>query len=205
MPKVWQKYGKSGSLLGVWEISESTEEMMRALHVEPLPDYRNENRMRQYLGSRVLLQDLLQELSLENVQLLKRESGQPYLSVPDWKLSISHADRFAAVALSRNEVGIDIEKVSPRVKRIQQKFMNEAELACLQHEDDLHWMHIVWSAKEALFKYHPEKDFDFKSHLFVQPEQEGRLRAEIHRSEIPEQLFVEYELIEEFVLAWTES
>lgn len=191
-------------MLGVWDITESIEDMRDQLQVDEIPSIKNELRLRQYLGSRILLQEMLRELKVENVRLHKMDSGQPYLSIPQWNVSISHADRFAAIALSPQRIGIDIEKLSPRIKRIQNKFMNKEELACLKDEEDLNWMHVVWSAKEALFKYHPGRDFDFRTHLLVKPEGNNRLHAEIHQTHPTEQLYVEYEWIQDFVLAWTE-
>ncbi|MDX5321950.1 MAG: 4'-phosphopantetheinyl transferase superfamily protein [Bacteroidota bacterium] len=204
MPKVWQKYTNSGSLIGLWEISEPLEELESSLKVEPLPELKNENRKRQFLGSRLLLQTLLEEVGVSQANLAKRDDGRPFLMDSPWELSISHTDRMAAVALSKKPIGIDIELMSERIKRIQSKFMNQEELDELTDENDLRWMHLVWSAKEALFKYHPERDFDFREHLRVHKASEIHLDAIIKKSLEPEHLRVFYHFFKQYVLTWTE-
>jgi len=155
------------------------------------------------LASRVLLQELLQELGYsDNYQLHRLASGRPVLSIPHLHISISHAGDYAAVVLSKTPIGIDIEKISPRIERIQHKFMNEHEKEQLKGEKDIIWMHTVWSAKEALFKYHPEGELDFREHLHVKIEGLGMLRGEIRKDLETHRLQVTYEFFEEYILAW---
>ena len=203
MPKVWHKYIKRDSLSGLWKISESREELMRLLHFTSAEEISNDTRARQWLASRVLLQELLLELGYtENYQLHRLPSGRPELSIPGLHISISHAGDYAAVALSKTPIGIDVEKISPRIERIQHKFMNEVEKGHLVDEKDILWMHTVWSAKEALFKYHPHGELDFREHLHLKKEAEGLLRGEIRKNEEIHRLQVPYEFFDEYILAW---
>jgi len=80
--------------------------------------------------------------------------------------------------------------------------MNEHEKEQLKGEKDIIWMHTVWSAKEALFKYHPEGELDFREHLHVKIEGLGMLRGEIRKDLETHRLQVTYEFFEEYILAW---
>ena len=203
MPTIWHKYIKRDSLSGLWKISESREELLRLLHFTEAAEISNDNRARQWLASRVLLQELLQELGYTtNYQLHRLPSGKPVLSIPGLHVSISHAGEYAAVAISPNPIGIDVEKISPRIERIQHKFMNDHEMELLMDEKDIRWMHTVWSAKEALFKYHPEGELDFREHLHLKKEKEGMLRGEIRKGLEINSLQVTYEFFDEYILAW---
>jgi len=203
MPAIWQKYIKRDSLSGLWKISESREELMRLLHFTEAKEIANDIRARQWLASRVLLQELLQELGYtDNYQLHQLPSGKPVLSIPGLHISISHAGDYAAVALSKMPIGIDVEKISPRIERIQHKFMNDHEKSLLIDEKDIRWMHIVWSAKEALFKYHPGGELDFREHLHLKVQEDGLLIGEIRKDLEMHRLQVPYEFFDEYILAW---
>jgi len=203
MPKVWHKYIKTDSLSGLWKISESREELLRLLHFTAAEEIVNNTRARQWLASRVLVQELLAELGhTENYQLHRLPSGRPELSIPGLFISISHAGDYAAVALSKSPIGIDVEKIGNRIERIQHKFMNEYEKTLLMDEKDIRWMHTVWSAKEALFKYDMHGELDFREHLHLKLEEEGLLFGEIRKNNIVQRLRVPYEFFDEYILAW---
>ena len=73
----------------------------------------------------------------------------------------------AAIA-SLKPVGIDIQYIVPKITRIAPKFMNEVEVSNIDKMDtSLHLdvMHIIWGAKESLFKAYGKKSVDFKKHM----------------------------------------
>lgn len=203
MPKIWHKYIKINSLSGLWKISESIEELESQLYFIKPETFINPGRSRQWLASRILLQDLLQELGLlSDCKLLKLPSGKPILSIPGMHISISHAGDYAAVALSSEPIGVDVEKIGVRIERIRHKFMNDADITQMAHEKDLEWMHTVWSAKEAMFKYHPEGSIDFKEDLHLEKVSEGMLHAEIRKGDEHHSLQVPFEFFENYIIAW---
>lgn len=203
MPKVWQKYVKSGSLSGLWRISETVSEL-RDLYTLGEPEvFARDDRTRQWLASRILLQDLVKEFGYtDGFTLTKLPDGQPVLSIPGIHVSISHAGDYAAVAVADSPIGIDVEKIGQRVQRIRQKFMNAGEVAQLRDETDTDWMHVVWSAKEAMFKFHPEGNIDFREHLYLKKIQEGLLAAEIRKGGLCIPLQVPYEYLDTYIIAW---
>ena len=77
-----------------------------------------------------------------------------------------------AIASRENRVGVDIEFVSPRLKGISTKFLTEDERKYLekwQYMSTLHlqMMTIIWSSKEAIFKWYGEGSVDFKKHMVL--------------------------------------
>lgn len=74
------------------------------------------------------------------------EDGKPVIA--DYHVSISHTVGYVAVALSRDyEVGIDIEYVSERVRRIAPRFLRHDEM----FTETIHFL-IAWCAKETMYK-----------------------------------------------------
>ncbi len=207
MPKVWQKYTKSESLIGLWEITEDEQALIEAASTLPDAELRNPVRRRHWLASRALLRDLLQEMGESmSFAMTKNEFGSPMLHGSTCKVSISHSGDYAAIGLSRQSaIGIDVERISPRIERIREKFMNEQELAQLGKMNDLAHMHLIWSAKEALFKYHPEPQFDFRKDLHIDRINADHLDARITKGEREQHLEVPYTWHEDYVLAWALS
>ena len=70
--------------------------------------------------------------------------------------SLSHTDGALAVAVSRENVGVDIEVVRPRHSGIEEHFMTRTELALLDTltSDDERCEYIIrkWTEKESVFK-----------------------------------------------------
>ena len=95
------------------------------------------------------------------VEITHEESGKPVLD--GWHISISHTKGYAAVLLSKNhEVGIDIEYVSERVKRIADRFLRPDE----QAENTIDLL-LHWCAKEAVYKLYSEQDLTFQQMKIV--------------------------------------
>ena len=74
--------------------------------------------------------------------------------------SLSHCDGVVAVAVSRKEVGVDVEKITDRLEAIKQKFLTEKELDeySLQTDKTL-YLAEKWTQKESIFKMQGGKGF----------------------------------------------
>ena len=132
---------------------------------------RTEDRTRS-LAAELLVYRLLQEhYTITGAQLHRKSTGQPYLTGCDLYVSISHCDDRVACVLSRNPVGIDIERIHPITPSLCRRVCVDAELAYLQiqQEEDyrdpavMHRFFEIWTAKEAYFKKHGTGITDLKS------------------------------------------
>lgn len=108
------------------------------------------NKKREWVGR----QWLFKEAGLLN-KVRYLANGKPVLD--KGYLSISHCDHLAAVILSENPIGIDVQNPNPKLFRIKQKFCNERELLQLGYASDaLSDITRIWSSKEAVFKVYGE-------------------------------------------------
>lgn len=126
------------------------------------------------LAAELLVQKLLQEQYGITAGVLHRsQSGQPYLSGCDLHVSISHCDRMVACALSREPVGIDVEKVRPIDLAICRHVCTDEEKAYVGTDGTegqvcrdpqiLSRFFEIWTAKEAYFKKRGTGITDLKS------------------------------------------
>lgn len=188
--------------LGVWYIAEAKEELMILakkiqINLSKLPEVKNENRIRQWLATRLLLHHFFTA-----VEIIYDDLGKPFLS-NGWNISISHSGNYVAIILNEKEpCGIDIEQISPKVERIKHKFLNETDLKNTTTEQDLT---IYWSAKEALYKYYGKKEVLFIENLFIEDfyETKNNFTGIIIMSDLNIKLNMSWEKIEDYVLVYS--
>lgn len=127
---------------------------------------RSENRRHEIITEGVMVKELFGE----NVSLAHRESGAPYLvekgEESGMNVSISHCEGLVAVAHSRDrKVGVDVEVVSERAVRVQNRVLSDDEIRFAGSSVVLNT--LAWTAKEALFKLIPETGVDFRADLHL--------------------------------------
>lgn len=161
----------TGPLWGIWKIEESSDTLLSLLQngevcLSQLELIRTEQRRREWLASRVLLQ----ELTGGPARIAYRPDGAPFLPDLPLHISISHTKGYAAVLLQeRPAAGIDIEYRSGRVSKIRSRFMNPEEEAGIDKEHETEHLLLHWCAKETLFKMIGREEVDFLRHLHVRP------------------------------------
>lgn len=110
---------------------------------------------------------LLRQHYGEDVQLGHKPNGAPYLPGKKEYISISHTDGRVVLALSSQPIGIDLERISPRIAVLTPRILSpdiakRVEQYTGSEQEQLH--HILWTASEALFKLVEESslisDFD---------------------------------------------
>ncbi len=198
----------TGPLWGIWKIEESSEVLLSLLRnrEEYLPQLeliRTEQRRREWLACRVLLQ----ELTGGPVCVAYRPNGAPYLSGSSLHISISHTKGYVSVILSdKVPVGIDIEQYGQRVHRVAHKYMREDESVRLYKEDATWSLLLHWSAKEVMFKCMDTDGVDFRQHLHIEPfllQEQGDFTAHEYRTEQKRSFRIHYLLHPEFVMTWS--
>ncbi|MBO5224964.1 MAG: 4'-phosphopantetheinyl transferase superfamily protein [Parabacteroides sp.] len=162
-------FKQTSPLLGIWKIEESSDELFsllenRETYLSQLDSIHSESRRKEWLASRVLLQELLEE----PVCVAYHSNGAPYLLESNLFLSISHTKDYVTVLLQEQPfVGIDIEFRSERVLKIRSRFMNIEEEKVINKENEAEHLLLYWCAKEALFKMIGQEAVDFQEHLHV--------------------------------------
>jgi len=155
--------------LGIWKIEEPESFFLAKV---PLKQQVSHPYKRlQHLAGRYLLPALYADFPLE--EILIADTRKPFLHDEKYHFSISHCGNFAAaIASPVNRVGVDVELVSPRLRLISPKFLSEAESDYLRQWKHLDKVHlemttIIWSAKEALFKWYGYGGLDFRKHMVL--------------------------------------
>ena len=144
----------------------------------PLEAFTSEKRKNEWLGGRIaakyaaarLLQQKLGKhaiLHFSDIAIFAAKNGRPFIvaNSDTWKqgdlpdISISHSGSLAvAMATGKGFCGVDIQKITPRVIKIQKRFCTPAEKLILQKsfpwqpEMETAALTKLWAAKEALRK-----------------------------------------------------
>ncbi len=103
-----------------------------------------------------------------NDKILYRENGEPYLASGKAEISVSHSFPFAALAVSTKRIGIDLERIKPKIERIRHKFILHED-AFIDDENAAEYLTIIWSVKESLYKLHHSKYWSLKKNYEVMP------------------------------------
>ena len=170
MPLLREICPSPGIRAGIWHITETPDELFSGLtpgkaEVALYHTFRNEQRKRHWLGARAALSALLSPLPSA---LETDANGKPFLPSRTHHVSLSHAGDYA-VAVIRHDglVGIDIEKISPRIDRVKDRFLLPDELNALEQENRLEQLSLYWGAKEALYKLRGNPGVDLRNDLYV--------------------------------------
>ncbi|MBA2408030.1 MAG: 4'-phosphopantetheinyl transferase superfamily protein [Chitinophagales bacterium] len=199
----------NGTLLAVWDISEDADWFYSKLilnkeELRLIAGISHPQRKLHYLASRVLLRTVMK--TDEFIHLENDLNGKPVILNFPMQVSLSHSASLTALLLSdRFEVGIDIEKIDPKICRIQHKFMKEEELNGLSEENELETLYVYWCAKEAMYKLYGKKQLNFLNHLFIKPfkyMESGNLQGVISKEPVSCDLNVHYEKIDDYMLAY---
>ncbi|OLY94911.1 4'-phosphopantetheinyl transferase superfamily protein [Cnuella takakiae] len=174
MPLFFQQDVNHDARLAVWLIGEE-EAFFRKLAI-PQREVVHPHKRLQHLSGRFLLRHLYPDFPSELIRIA--DTRKPYLEDDAYHFSISHCSDYAAAIVSPGQrVGIDIEVVTEKAARIRAKFAADEEWALAQQAvQSLEWTGsidalaatLIWSCKEAGFKWYGTGEVDFKKHMPIQ-------------------------------------
>jgi len=199
MPVVFNKNIDEQTILSVWKIEETEAELINGLQLkshelEFISSLNNGKRLLHWLSTRLLLRKMLN--TSEYIDCRMDEHGKPYLVNSDYEISLSHSFDYAAVMISKDKkVGVDIELIKDKIKKIQAKFLTAVELSQLREEDSTLALYICWCAKEAIYKWNGTKGLEFKRDIHIYPfkaADEGVIQCQVSLPEGTRELEVEY-------------
>ena len=194
--------------IGVWQITETEEELMALSSIpsdemEEISFIRSESMRKQRLAVRALLEEMFEE----KVYLSHHDNGKPYIENDATNISITHTNKYVAVILHPTEdVGIDIESLDRDFTAVEKKALSEDEIDDLDDEKRNEQLAIYWCAKEAIFKLVSVYNVDFAEQIEVEhfrPKGEGELEATfIDKDDYEEEFDLEYMTFDRHVLVW---
>lgn len=188
-----------------WKIEETVDEMLSILNADHGPNVSTPEKLTaHHLAGRAAMLSLIPDA---DKQLVKDEFGKPHAMDGSYHLSVSHSGDYAvAIGSGMHPVGIDIERIGNRIRKIASKFVNEEEEKLIRANDELKALYLIWSAKEAMYKLYGRKALNFKKHLFVEPfdiRKEGYIYGRILKGHIQWAVKMKYELSDGYSLVWT--
>ena len=194
--------------IGVWQITETEEELTRLSatpsdEMEEISFIGSESLRKQRLAVRALLNSLFEE----KVYLSHHDNGKPYLENNPVNISITHTEKYVAVILhEEQDCGIDIESLDRDFSAVEKKALSEDEIDDLEDEKRNEQLAIYWCAKEAIFKLLSRYSLDFAEQIEIErfrPRGEGELEATFIDDKDDEQEFdLEYITFDRHVLVW---
>ena len=160
---------RENTKLLIWKIEESFEDLCDGIsltdHCKKRVDGMKSDLHRRGFMS---VRHLLALLGYTDYDLFYDENGKPHLK-DGMHISITHSFIYAAIIISDEEVGIDIEKQRPKILKIAHKFTPVEEYRTLANEDAImRKLTIVWCAKESLYKSFAHPGVSFLEHIYVE-------------------------------------
>lgn len=131
-----------------------------------LERFQNDKRKKEFLGARKLRNQLLINSSIGYDQ-----NGKPYLTrMGQTSISISHTKDLVTIGIAPFAIGIDVETVQDRIRKVIDKFATEHEknLYTLGYFNLTEWYTFIWCAKEAIYKLGQVKGLSFKDEILIE-------------------------------------
>lgn len=205
MPLFYQQDINPTTKLAVWEIEEDESFF---LQVVPLGrEITHPHKRLQHLAGRYLLPFLFPDFPHKEIEIA--DTRKPFLPGEQYHFSISHCSKYAAAIVSSTErVGVDIEEITPRVEKIKHKFLHTEELAFVHNhpvDQQITLLTILWSCKEAMFKWWGRGDVDFSEVLRINSfllQDKGRIQTRFQKNEFQVLLDLHYRIEGGVSLVW---
>lgn len=153
-----------------WHITECLNTL---LNLRELEDYElsefqsisSENRKKQWLACRLCLHSLITH---KTFKIRHTKNNKPYILPKIGDISFTHTSEYAVVAINtKSSIGIDIERIQERIKRVRWKFMSPSEIANSYGKYEFEKYCVYWSAKESLYKYTRLNRLNFAKSLLI--------------------------------------
>ncbi len=160
----------SQTIVKIWKISESFDELMQPISLKP-ESLNRVSKMKSGIHQCGFLsvRHLLAEFGYTDADLFYDDFGKPHLK-DDKYISITHSFNYSGIIVSESKVGIDIEKQRPIITKIASKFVGyEFEYLKEYDSDYVKQLTVIWCAKESLFKLFATQGLSFKQHILVIP------------------------------------
>lgn len=162
---LYKDFSDDKATILLWKFDEDEE-----LNFENLIEPENLEKVKNYhptkISEALLVRKALKSI-LPSHKILYRER-EPFLFPKDYFVSITHSFPFAAIAVSKEKIGIDMEKFNPKILRIEHKFIYEKETNFFPEKDKVEYLTVIWSVKESLYKIHHSNYWSLKQNYKVE-------------------------------------
>jgi phosphopantetheinyl transferase len=155
--------------LAIWKIEEPESFFLSEVPLQG--NITHSHKRLQHLAGRYLLKILFPGFPHHEIEIAN--TRKPFLRNEQYHFSISHCSDYAAAIVSTQcRVGIDVEVITPRIKNIKHKFLHPEEMRFVNSrppDEQETYLTVMWSAKEAMFKWYGLGEVDFSEMLRLMP------------------------------------
>lgn len=173
MPLLLNVHPFQNFTFSIWEIAEPPAFFEGSL---PLSDDERgelaalrDSRRLEWLASRWLLHKTTG--AAQRMPLTKNAFSKPFfLGKPDLNCSLSHSHGIVGALTAPEVCGCDIQVMVEKMNRISHKFLGINELQILKGWESsmaTEFYHLIWTAKESMYKAYGLKALDFRLHMEV--------------------------------------
>jgi len=207
MPLVKSEQMGKESAWGLWQITETEEELGFAA-LESVPeDVIAPSKRKEFLAGRALVKSLVELIGKEYTGIRKDEQGKPFLKELPFEISLSHSSPYVAAQIHNGSaVGIDIEQPKEKLLRVAPRILSREEED--DAGDDIVKHCVYWCAKEAMYKLYGKRGLHFNNQLNIDPfelKRSGELQGYIRPNGIPTIVSLGYLVKEDYVLVYTKA
>lgn len=163
---LYKDFSDANAQIYIWKYDESER-----LNADELLEEENYAKIQGYHPKKVLETLMVRKILkayFPGYKILYNDR-EPYLYPGDFEISITHSFPYAALAVSNNKIGIDLEAINPKVLKIKNKFVKEEEALFIPKEKETDFLIMIWSVKESLYKIHHSNYHSLKQHYEVKP------------------------------------
>ena len=164
---LFRDFSDDQTTIQIWKFDEyevlDPKELLEPENLEKIKDYHPKKLAEHLMIRRILKNHLPQS------KILYQGNGEPYLSPRSHHISISHSFPYAVLAISEEKIGIDIEKIQPKISKLKPKFLYPSECEWTNNDREMEYLSAIWAIKESLYKIHPSKYWSLKKHYEVFP------------------------------------
>lgn len=166
MPVIIKKQMQASVSVCLWQIQETEAFFLENYFFDPqdllnIKKIKLESKRMEKWACRAALAELIHNNS---VLITYTENGQPISQFGS--ISFSHTKDLALVVLSDQQIGVDIEQVTPKIVKLKHKFINQQEMNLFDAENPFD-VTLIWCAKEAVFKWYENGNLDFSNEIVI--------------------------------------
>tara|TARA_Y100001980_G_C14553604_1_gene339112 strand:+ start:296 stop:919 length:624 start_codon:yes stop_codon:yes gene_type:complete len=153
----------------IWEITELETQLISMLKLSKKDNTLfNSIKLVSKRKEFIVIRLILNFLNIEINNLIYNSLGKPVLKLNKF-ISISHSSNILVLAVSKNEIGVDIEKERKKISIVKQKFLSRFENNFLTKINEDKMLTRIWTSKEAIYKVINIPGINFKKNIIIKP------------------------------------
>ena len=197
--------------LAIWKITENSSYFHDKLVIhqpeKSILEKLSHRKLLEWLGSRYLLH-LMSGRTKRGI-FSKDIHGKPHLVDSNYHVSISHSRNLVAVIASKYLIGVDIQHFVSKIYRIKHKFVNENEMETIPEAKSFEALHVIWGAKESLYKAYGKRSLDFKKNILITnldlTHNHGEFQGQVIKGDYNKNFIIRFTLFENFTIVYAKE